>query len=311
MRGILSPKLDDFIDNINTQIEQAAKEGIKPTPALARSRLEALAAFITREEPVSYWSEQSIQLEDHAVPVLVYSPDPAVALPVMVFFHGGGHMCGSAKLYDPICRRIANTAQVVVVSVDYRLAPEYPYPNALEEGEQVLLRYREVLQDVAHTETLLVCGDSAGGAMCTSLVARMVGNPDLHIAQQILVYPSVDYTMNMPSIEENGKGFFLEKPRIQWYFDNYLPADCDRASVSPLHMPLPDNLPRTLVIVAGCDPLRDEGLAYAERLSALNADVEIQNFEGMVHAFMNLEDLVPDECQQLYRCMGDFIHSAR
>lgn len=311
MRGTLSPKLEDFIAKVNTLIAQAAAAGIVATPAMARERLNGLAAFVTREEPITYSDKAVIELDDHAVPVLIYSPNPHHALPVMVYFHGGGHMCGSAELYDPMCRRLANAAQVVVVSVDYRLAPEYPYPAALDEAEQVLLRYREVLSQVAHTDELIVAGDSAGGAMASSMVGRMVNNPSLHIDQQVLIYPSVDYSMSMPSISSNGAGFFLEEARIRWYFEHYFPADLDPLSASPLHTALPERLPRTLVIVAGCDPLRDEGVAYAKRLLEAGADVELKSFHDMIHAFMNLEDLVPEECAELYRHIGSFVNTVR
>lgn len=307
MRGTLAPQLEGFVEQVNQAIAQAKKEGVVATPAMAREKLAALGALVSQVPEIAYRQHKAIASSTHDIPVIVYSPNPSEALPVLIYYHGGGHMCGSAELYDPMCRKMALAANCVVVSVDYRLAPEAPFPAGIDDAQCVLQNVVSVLDDIAHTPTLMIGGDSAGGAICTSLTARRVNNPALSFSKQILIYPSVDYTMSLPSIEENGEGYFLEKARINWYFDHYFANNEDRRQASPLHLPLPETVPETLVIVAGCDPLRDEGYAYAEKCRQAGAQVVIEDFDNMIHAFMNIEDLVPDECARLFKVIGKFI----
>ena len=136
---------------------------------------------------------------------------------------------------------------------------------------------------------------------------RQVNDPELSFSKQILIYPSVDYTMTSDSMEENGQGYFLEKARIDWYFNNYFLNQEDRKQASPLYGPVNSDCPKTLIFISGCDPLRDEGISYAEKLEDAGVSVEMHKFDHMIHAFMNIEDLVPKECKKLYQLMGQFI----
>jgi len=216
-------------------------------------------------------------------------------------------MCGDAELYDPMCRKIAITGHCVVINVDYRLAPEHPYPEGLNDADFAVKHYKEVLNDIKHSDQLIIAGDSGGGAICTSLTMRKVQDPDLVFSKQILIYPSVDYTMSSTSIDENGSGYFLEKARVKWYFDHYFLHGEDRKQASPLFGPVEQNSPDSLIILAGCDPLRDEGLLYGEKLKQAGASVSVHQFDDMIHAFMNIEALVPKGCAKLYQLVGDFI----
>jgi acetyl esterase/lipase len=309
MRGTLSPKLESFIEQVNAAIAQAKADGVVANPQLAREKLAALSAFVTKVPDVEYVKDKHLETDTHSIPVKVYSPAMAEALPVVIFFHGGGHMCGDTELYDPMTRKIALASKAVVISVDYRLAPEFPYPAGLDDGEYVVKHYREILTDVAYNDSLIIAGDSGGGAICASLTMRKVSDPTLKFDKQVLIYPSVDYTMSLPSIDDNGTGYFLEKARVQWYFDNYFLNGEDRKQASALFGPMNRESPTTLVLVAGCDPLRDEGLAYAEKLSSHGVHVETYSFDDMIHAFMNIEDLVPQECDLLFEKIGAFVNS--
>jgi acetyl esterase len=235
-------------------------------------------------------------------------------LPVLVHFHGGGHMCGSVALYDPICRHLASIAQCVVISVEYRLAPEYPYPAGVEDCEYALIHYAQLLNDVNHQDSVTIIGDSAGGAICTSLSMKSLTDKRIHIDQQILIYPSVDYTLTSPSLDSNGCGFLLETSRIKWYFEQYFKQSDQRSDqikqASPLLGTINANLPKTLIFTAGCDPLRDEGIAYAKALSAAGVDVEHYSFDGMIHAYMLLHDLVKQECMTTYQRIAEFMAKA-
>lgn len=308
MRGQLSPDLADFIDSVNKAIAQAKQDGVVPSPELAREKLAALSAFNTNIPEITFSELSYIDSPDATIPVRVYSPAPNEKLPVIIFFHGGGHMCGDSKLYEPMCIKMANSANSVVISVDYRLSPEFPYPCGLNDAEFVVKHYESLLTGVQFDASqLAIAGDSAGGAICTSLTMRQVKYKNLKFNKQILIYPSVDYTMSMPSVKDNGIGFFLEHPRVQWYFDNYFLNNEDRKQASALFNPVDSGSPSSLVIVAGCDPLRDEGLAYAEKLIEQGVQVEVKRFDNMIHAFMNIEDLVPKECAELYQAIGSFI----
>ena len=239
----------------------------------------------------------------------IYSPSPEKALPVVIFYHGGGHMCGNIALYDTISRKIAQAGNCIVITPEYRLAPEHPYPLGIEDCQSVLAHYQEALTELRFSDKLMVAGDSGGGAICTTLTSNNLTNTAVHIDKQILIYPSVDYTMSFNSIEENGKGFLLEKEKIAWYFDNYFqdPQLELRKKASPLFMPMDENMPETLIITAGCDPLRDEGLAYKKALIKQGICVKHHTFDGMIHAYLLLNSLIENECQQTYQLIGDFI----
>ena len=307
MRGVVSEKLTEFLAQVNQAAAEAKRNNVQYTPALVRGNLEKLAAFLPTGPSMTFVEDRVFVTDTHQIPVSVYSPSISEELPVVIHFHGGGHMCGSVDLYDPISRKIAQTANCIVVCVDYRLAPEHPYPAGIEDCEYALVNYKSVLDGLNFSDQLYLLGDSAGGAICTTLAMRVVSNPAIKIDKQVLIYPSVDYTMRLPSVAENGEGFLLEKARVAWYFDNYFQGKKSRIDASPLYN-IHSNLPKTLVITAGCDPLRDEGGAYIQALKDANIPVEHQQFDGMIHAYMLLENLVKAECEQSYRLIADFIN---
>lgn len=309
MRGSLDSELKEFIQTVNEAAAEAKANGVVLTPEMARANLEKLSAFVTKWPEVEYIKNKKVEYGGHSVDVRVYSPEPNKQLPVLVYFHGGGHMCGSVDLYDPMCRKFSVNGQCVVISVEYRLAPEHPYPSGLFDAEFVVKHYRSVLEDVSYEESLAIGGDSAGGAICTSLVMRQCSGERLNISKQVLIYPSVDYTGSTESFESNGTGYLLENTRVQWYFNHYFANGEDRQAASPLFNSVNDRAPKTLIVTAGCDPLRDEGLAYAGKLQQAGVEVQHQGFSGMIHAFMNIEDLVPNQCRVLHDTIGAFIKS--
>ncbi|WP_440874912.1 alpha/beta hydrolase [Thalassotalea sp. PLHSN55] len=312
MRGTVSNKLEDFLEQVNIAAAEAKKNQVQYTPELVRGNLEKLAVFIGQGPTLNFVENRVLAKEDsqhdHNVSVRVYSPSTTEKLPVLVHFHGGGHMCGNVNLYDPISRKLARQCKCIVICVEYRLAPEHPYPAGLNDCEQVLIHYKKLLTGLNFSEQVYIIGDSAGGAICTSLAMRSLHNPAIKIDKQLLIYPSVDYTMRLPSVEENGTGFLLEKPRIQWYFDNYFRGGQSRIEASPLYN-IHNKIPPTMIITAGCDPLRDEGRAYYQALQNAGIVVEHHHFEGMIHAYMLLDSLVSDECQKTYQLISDAIQA--
>jgi acetyl esterase/lipase len=228
---------------------------------------------------------------------------------VVIHYHGGGHMCGNIAIYDTISRKIAEVGNCVVIAVEYRLAPEFPYPAGVDDCQYALAHYQDVLSGVNFNQQLIIAGDSAGAAICTTLASKNIGNSTVNIDKQILVYPSVDYTMSSKSIEENGSGFLLEKEKMVWYFNSYFQDNEVSKQASPLFMPMAKSMPQTLIFTAGCDPLRDESIAYAQALKEVGVKVEQHSFDGMIHAYMLLDSLVKSECEETYRLIGEFIRS--
>lgn len=309
MRGIISDKLKGFIEQVDIAAKLAKEEGVQLSASLVRGNIEKLSVFIGEGPELAFVQDNAFVTPTHTIPVSVYSPDPEQALPVVLHYHGGGHLCGNIALYDTISRKIAKAGNCVVIAVEYRLAPEFPYPAGVEDSQYALAHYQEVLSGVNFSQQLIIVGDSAGGAICTTLASKNIGSSTVNIEKQILIYPSVDYTMNSNSIEENGTGFLLEKEKIVWYFNQYFQHNEASEKTSPLFMPMAKTMPKTLIFTAGCDPLRDESFAYAQALEKAGVKVDQHTFDGMIHAYMLLDSLVKSECDDTYRMMGEFIQS--
>jgi acetyl esterase/lipase len=307
MRGIISPKLSDFITQVNIAAEEAKKSGVLFSPSLVRGNLDKLSVFIGEGPTLAYVKEDNFDTGTHTIPVRIYSPAPNESLPVVMHYHGGGHMCGSVELYDAISRKIAKVGHCIVIAVEYRLAPEHPYPAGINDCQYALEYYQTLLTDIKFNKELIIAGDSAGGAICTTLASHNLHSSNIKIDKQILIYPSVDYSMSFPSVEENGVGFLLETSKVKWYFEHYFQQNEPIKSVSPLFMTMDSNMPETLIFAAGCDPLRDEALAYGSALKQLGVKVEQHIFDGMIHAYMLLDSLVKEECEQTYQLIGEFI----
>lgn len=220
-------------------------------------------------------------------------------------------MAGSVSVYDPICRKMAIATGHIVVSIEYRLAPEFPYPAGLEDIYHVAKNIWATLdaKKLNYIRRLSLAGDSAGGALCATVSHLSQSDPEIEIACQALIYPSLDYTSSFPSVDENGVGYFLEKEKMRWYFDNYFQHGEDARKVSPLFMEITPHMPATLVVTARFCPLLDEGIAYVGKLRGAGICAEHLNFDHMIHAFLNMERLVPDECAAVYRRVGEFLNS--
>ncbi|MCD5329019.1 alpha/beta hydrolase [Chromobacterium piscinae] len=306
----LHPNLRPWLAELNQQTAQRLAEGYKPTAIGAREALAQLTAQMVAPGPDIAWvNDDLVPGGAYAVPVRIYHPAPKETLPVLVFLHGGGHMAGSVSVYDGINRRLAAASRHIVVAAEYRLSPENPYPAGLDDALSVAKHVWRALDErgLAYRRRLSLAGDSAGGALCASLCG--LADPSLEISRQALIYPCVDYTLAQPSVAENGEGLFLTRARTDWYFDNYFQHGEDRGRASPLHWALDAPPPATLVITAGRDILRDQGQLYANKLQAAGAEVERLHLEDQVHAFLNMEALVPEVCDLAYRRIGAFLNA--
>ena len=230
------------------------------------------------------------------VPCVVITPIGAGPHPVIVWFHGGGWVLGSADQSIPVTSDLAAAAGCVVVSVDYRLAPEHPAPAAMVDCSAVTAWVIEHgAEEGWDSSRVAVGGDSAGGNLA-ALVAQEQADA---LRAQLLVYPATDLTRSSPSHVENGEGFVLTARVIDWFVKNYLggtgidPADptVSPAAASPRRL---GRTARASIITAGYDPLRDEGRAYAEALRSAGVTVDHREWEGQFHPFFNLRTLIPE-----------------
>jgi len=310
--GTLHPGLKKWLQAYNDYLRQLAENGFQPTPASAREGLAALTRQWTLEKMQLPWIQDDLIFPPTGpqVPIRIYHPDPARPLPVLIYYHGGGHMAGSVSEYDPICRKMAHHTQHVLVSVDYRLAPEYPYPAGVDDALNSAKYVWATLDatGIAYQPSLRLGGDSAGGALSATVAHYAQYDGLLPVEAQVLIYPSLDYTMSCASVERYKSGFMLQKNNIQWYFDNYFQPGQDRRKASPLFMDITPNFPDTLVITAGFCPLQDEGKIYVQNLHNQGIRVEHIHFPDMIHAFLNMERLFPERIQDLYTAVREFLH---
>lgn len=237
------------------------------------------------------------------LPVRIYLPAPeavpgaeAASRPTVVFLHGGGWVIGSPDTHDATARYLCRDARAAVVSVDYRLAPEWPFPAAVEDA-YAALRWAAAHRGELGGEqgALVVAGDSAGGnlAAVSCAVARERGGP--RVDRQVLVYPACDAGRVHPSHHRNGRGYFLTAAHCEWFLRQYLGGGGDPRDprVSPLRGDVA-GLPPAHIVTAGCDPLCDEGRAYAERLRGAGVAVTESHFPGMFHGFLGFPELLAD-----------------
>jgi len=217
----------------------------------------------------------------------VYRPGLGETLPALMYFHGGGWTIGDVDTHDVLCRQLALGARCAVFSVEYRLAPEHPFPAAVDD---CFAATRYVAENAAklNIQGIAVGGDSAGGnlAATVALLSRDAGGPAL--AFQLLIYPATDQRCATASHERNAQGYLLTRDGIHYFRRAYLPNERDWLDwrASPLLAKSHANLPAALVITAGYDPLLDEGRAYAERLRAAGTPVAYREFADMVHGFV-------------------------
>lgn len=247
------------------------------------------------------------------IPIRIYTPEGNGPFPVLVFFHGGGWVIGSIETYDPVCRSLTNAGQCIVVSVEYRLAPEYKYPAAPEDCYAATKWVAENAASLnGDPSRVAVGGDSAGGNLSAvvSLMAKEHGGPKLVF--QLLIYPATDYYLpGTPSITENGEGYFLTRDSMVWFSNHYLPENFDRYDpyTFPLHAQDVSGLPPAFVVTAEYDPLRDEGELYAQRLKDAGVRVQQKRYNGMIHGFISMAGVM-DQGKQLLADCGAALRSA-
>ncbi len=229
-------------------------------------------------------------------------------LPVLVYFHGGGWVIGDLDTHDTLCRELANAADCAVVAVDYRLAPEHPFPAAVDDA---IAATRWVHAHAARLSfdagRLAVGGDSAGGNLAAVVAIAARDSGDLPIAFQLLIYPATDQHRTSPSHTQNGTGYLLTRETMDYYCGHYLrgPADVEDWRASPLLASDLSRLPPAFVLTAGYDPLRDEGQAYAAALRHAGNRVEHACVDGQIHGFVPMGKVLDDAREAVAHCAAE------
>jgi acetyl esterase len=262
----------------------------------ARAAIATLSAAAGEGEAVARVENRTIPGPRGEIPVRIYTPAGRAPFPLLVYFHGGGWVIGNLETHDALCRHLANAASAVVVSVDYRLAPEHPFPAS---GEDAYAATRWVAANAAaiggDAGRVAVGGDSAGGnlAAVVALMARDRGGPPLVF--QLLVYPVTDApSANTASYRENAEGYFLTAKMMHWFWNHYCGTNPDLSDsyLCPLRARDLKGLPPALVVTAEFDPLRDEGEAYAARLREAGVAGTAKRYPGMIHGFFGMGALL-------------------
>ena len=291
--------LDPQVTELLHAAAVAARPGYHEMSAQqARALHERSAAALNlRAEPLAHIRDIAVPGADGPRPARIYADREPHQLPVILWLHGGGHTLGSIDGYDSICRRLARESKCMLVSLDYRLAPENKFPAALDDAFAALLWLQQHATELGgDSNRLAVAGDSAGGnlsAVC-ALLARDHGMTSLRA--QLLVYPAVAPYLDFESHRLFGEGHLLTITGIRWFQSNYLNHDREREDwrFAPLLAADHSQLAPALVIVAGHDPLRDEGIAYANQLKNAGTAVELIEHSGMVHAFWSLAKVIDE-----------------
>jgi acetyl esterase len=260
----------------------------------ARAAAEDMKVLAGETIEVGSVHDTKIPVDGAEIGARVYTPEGAGPHPVVVFFHGGGWVICSLDTHDNVARTICRDAEAVVVSVDYRMAPEHRYPTAVHD---CFAATRWVADNAAalgaEADRLAVCGDSAGGNLATvvSQMARDAGGPAIRYAA--LIYPAVDMTRKGGSLDENASGYFLETEGMHWFMNHYL-SEAEKAETmaSPmLHEDL-SRLPDCFIATCEFDPLRDEAEAYGDALRANGVRVETKRYDGLIHAAATLDGVL-------------------
>lgn len=279
--------------------------GGKPLNELSvpEARQATVMQIPRRRQPVPVASvvDRTIPGPAGELPIRIYTPEGPGPFPALVYFHGGGFVVGSLASGDPTCLALCHGASCVVVSVEYRLAPEHKFPAATDDclaATRWLAAHAAELN--ADPVRLAVAGESSGGnlAAVTALRLRDEGGPALR--GQLLIYPVADYhTPPTPSYIANADGYLLTRAMMVWFWGHYLSdaGEANHPHAAPLRAPDLSGLPAALVITAEFDPLRDEGERYAERLQQAGVPTQLARYDGMIHGFLLLSELF-DEGRQ-------------
>lgn len=301
------PDVQIILDLLNSQPGPQMHEG---TPETARMMMRAMGPMMERPRG------ELARVEDfavpsphgHSIPARVYSaaanPRPG---PVMVFYHGGGWVIGDLETHDPLCAEVARVLGITVVSIDYRLAPEHPFPAATEDCLAATEWLANSPREIGHPVTgLIPAGDSAGGNLAAVISQQLHGKLSVPILAQWLIYPGVDMGAAGGSMDEFADGFLLSREGMVWFTQHYMGSDAQfgHAYASPIAYDVAGQ-PPTMLFTCGLDPLRDQGRAYGAKLVQAGVRTVFREAAGQIHGCMNLRGAIPSAQADLLGCLAD------
>lgn len=300
--------IDKLDPNVRSILEMIEAQGDPPLETLPVAHARAMV--IEKSKPVEGTPEAVRSIENLRIPVpggdigiRIYTPDAPAPRPALLYFHGGGWVVCNLDTHEVICTAIAHRAGAVVISVDYRLAPEHKFPTAVTDCYAATAW---VASNAARLgidpKRICVGGDSAGGTLATVVSLKSKREKGPAIALQAMVYPVTDMSsFDTGSYSEFADGYSLTRSMMEWFRDHYLSGVADRDNVyaSPLLATDLTGLPPALVITAECDPLRDEGEAYAKRLEQAGVPVTFKRYAGMIHPFFSWSGVIPQALEAI------------
>ncbi|QXH44124.1 alpha/beta hydrolase [Pseudomonas xanthosomatis] len=309
----LNPDIAAYLQLVN-----AARASGKVAAMHEMSPEQARAAFDQSSVMMSLGGDDSVEVQDLELPTRdgvalaarLYRPAPARPGKLdaaVVYLHGGGYVVGSLDSHDALCRDLALDCGLPVLSVDYRLAPQWQFPTASEDAEDAWAAVVAQAQALGlDAQRLVAAGDSVGGSL-----AAQVGTPQALPRLRVLIYPVTDATSQSASLQRFASGHLLETATLQWFYQQYAPQAADRSDprLSPLLGAVANPQVPVCLVLADCDPLYDQGLAYARHLQAAGVTVQLQVYAGMVHDFLRM-DAIADEAGEARQAIAEAIRVA-
>jgi len=296
---------------LQSLLDQASAQNAPPLPQLgvdlARQGYIAARAFLSEKPEVAMVEDRAVPGPAGDIPIRIYTPQGEAPCPVLVYYHGGGWVIGSIETHDGICRAFANAAGCIVVSVDYRLAPEHRFPGGLDDAFAALQWVAKNAGEFGGDGSRLAIGGESAGANLVAVLAQLGkdgGGPDL--AYQMMAYPVTHRDFDTNSYKDNGEGYFLTRDTMRWFWDNYLNDDAEASDprTSPLLREDLSGLPPGIVVAPEYDPLRDEGVAYGKRLQEAGVDMEVWVPEGMIHDYLGMTNILPEAKEAIAQIGG-------
>lgn len=284
-------------------------------PEPGRMAFAAMMSFVgPKDVPIGKIENVSMPGPGGDIALRIYTPVAAggEALPAIVFFHGGGFVVGDLDTHDGLCRLLAAESGARVIAVHYRRAPEHKFPTAVEDAyAAVCWIEKNATQLGVDANRIAVCGDSAGGNLSAVVCQLAKEKNGPKIAYQLLMFPGTQIGGEFASKNEFTEGYFLDKAMLDWFHGHYIPPGTDMTD--PRHSPLLardlSGLPPATVMLGGCDPLHDEGLAYAEKLRAAGVPVMVMDYPGMIHCFIYLQAILPQAHEALAKAARNVRHA--
>lgn len=298
----LHPQVRQFLDQLAAANAPAFSD---LEPADARVAYQQLIAMVPAPEAaIGGTRDLDMDGAEGSLKGRLYWPEsPENALPVLVYFHGGGFVIGDLETHDPLCRGLCAASGCAVIAVDYRLAPEHPFPAAPEDCMAATLWVARKAQSLGlDASRMAVGGDSAGGNLAAVVAQRIRDEGGPALKAQLLYYPATRVADEpTQSAIDNAEGYLLTRADMAWFFGHYLPdpGKIDMKQLAPLQTERHDNLPPARIVVAGFDPLHDEGVAYAEALEAAGSAVTLVEHADTIHGFMNFAGLFEGAAREL------------